>query len=95
VGRFTIVLWVCCLVNIFVAVLPVFTGLAVLAARLLGREEDGVANTVGDSTLVHKSSPRLTLGILLLIVFLFDGAKRLEFSITVDLIVELANLTIA
>ena len=94
-SRFTIVFWVCHLVNIVVAVLPVFAGFAVLVARLLRREEDSVADTVRDSALVYKSCPCLTLGVLLIFVFIFDGAKRLEIPVNVDLIVELTNLAIA
>jgi len=74
--------------------LPAFARFAALVARLLGREEDGVADTVGDSALVHKSGPRLTLGVFLLfVVFLFDGAERLKLSVNIDnLIVEMTNL---
>ena len=91
-SRFTIVFRVSRLVNVVVAVLPIFAGFAVIVARLLGREEDGVTDTVRDSALVYKSSPRLTLGVLLLFVFIFDGAKRLEIPVNVDFIVELTNL---
>ena len=67
VGRLAVVLRVGVFVDVIASrVLP----FRIFGGRLLGRQEDGVADAVRNSALVHEPGPELLLGVLLLFLVL-------------------------